>query len=118
MDWLSGFTVIFRQSRWKDNYGVRGVNNLHWVHAFGIVDNDQRPTTEIDELKAKDIYALSVNSVESIYYHPDIQKRVVEHHTINSTDASQLLGDAKTAALAAIRPCICTLSTRAAEKKS
>jgi ABC-type lipoprotein export system ATPase subunit len=95
--------------------GIRDADTLHWVRAFGIVDNDGR--TDIATLKDKGIYALSVFSVESIYYHPDIQRRIAERHAlVTGGDAAARLGDAKTAALAAIKPHIQRLSERIAEK--
>ena len=33
--------------------GIREANDLHWLHAFGIVDNDRRTQDDIDRLKRK-----------------------------------------------------------------
>ncbi|MBT5809667.1 MAG: AAA family ATPase, partial [Rhodospirillaceae bacterium] len=57
---------------------IRESDNLHWIHAFGIIDNDGRSDDEIERLKDQGIYALSVFSVESIYYHPQIQRAATE----------------------------------------
>lgn len=60
---------------------VRGLNNaqaLHWMEAYGIVDRDNRGEEEVAELQASNIFALSQYSVESLYYHPDIIKAVLE----------------------------------------
>ena len=98
-------------------FGIRGAGDLHWLHAFGIVDNDRRAQADIDRLKAKGVYAVSVFSVESIYYHPDVQRRVVERHaTVTGDNASTRLNNAKRAAVAAITPHIPRLSQRAIEK--
>jgi ABC-type lipoprotein export system ATPase subunit len=97
--------------------GIRDADTLHWVSAFGIVDNDSRTAADIANLKGKGIYAISVFSVESIYYHPNIQRRIAERHSaVTGEDADTLLGNAKTAALAAIRPQIKHLSERVADK--
>jgi len=96
---------------------IRDSDNLHWVHAFGIVDNDRRPETDINLLKEKGIYALPVFSVESIYYHPHIQDLIAQRHAVvTGNDESKLLASAKIAAIEAIKPCIKRLSDRTAEK--
>jgi ABC-type lipoprotein export system ATPase subunit len=97
--------------------GIRGASDLHWLHAFGIVDNDRRTQGEIDALKAKGVYALSVFSVESIYYHPEVQRRVAERHvTVTGEDASIRLASAKSAAISAVTPHIQRLTDRTVEK--
>lgn len=97
--------------------GIRDCVDLHWVHAFGIVDNDRRTQTDIDRLKGKGIYALSVFSVESIYYHPDVQRRVVKRQAeVSGENAATLFANAKAAALAAIEPHVQRLSERTVEK--
>src|SRR5205823_3931565 len=60
--------------------GIRDANELHWVKPFGIVDGDGRQQAELDELKTKGVYAVSAYSIESIYYHIDVQRRVAERH--------------------------------------
>lgn len=96
---------------------IRDSGDLHWLHAFGIVDNDQRTEADINRLKGKGIYALSVFSVESIYYHPCVQCLVAQRHAVvTGDDASTRLANAKTAAIEAIKPHVQRLSARAAEK--
>lgn len=97
--------------------GIRDAADLHWLHAFGIVDNDRRPQADLDRLKCKGVFAVPVFSVESIYYHPDVQRRVVERHVaVTGEDASARLANAKIAAVAAVKPHIQRLSERTAEK--
>lgn len=97
--------------------GVRDAGNLNWLDAFGIVDNDRRTQDDLDYLLAKGVYALSVHSVESIYYHPEIQRRVVERHAaVTGDDALTRLAAAKVAALRAVAPHAQRLSGRAIEK--
>jgi ABC-type lipoprotein export system ATPase subunit len=96
---------------------IRDSDDFHWLHAFGIIDNDRRTEADINRLKGKGIYALSVFSVESIYYHPCIQCLVAQRHAaVTGDDASTRLANAKTAAIDAIKPHIQRLSERTAEK--
>ena len=97
--------------------GIRDATDLHWLAAFGIVDNDRRTQADLDRLKEKGVYAVSTFSVESIYYHPEVQRRVAERHAaVTGEDAAKRLTDAKTAALAAVTPHVQRLSERTAEK--
>lgn len=97
--------------------GIRNSTDLHWVQAFGIVDNDRRPQDDLDDLKAKGIYAVPFYSVESIYYHPKIQERIAKRQAAtNGTDAAKSLNDAKTAVLSAVKQKVEHLSARVAEK--
>jgi ABC-type Mn2+/Zn2+ transport system ATPase subunit len=96
---------------------IRDTTNVHFVNAFGIVDNDRRSRSDINELKDKGIYALSVISVESIYYHPHIQHFIAERQAdITGGDVSVYIANAKEAAIREIRPHIQRLSMRTAEK--
>ncbi len=97
--------------------GIRSANDLHWLHAFGVIDNDGRTATNISDLKARGVYALSVFSVESIYYSTEIQKRVAERHAaIIGGDAAARLADAKSAAISAVTTQVQRLSERIVEK--
>jgi ABC-type lipoprotein export system ATPase subunit len=97
--------------------GIRASQPLHWIEAFGIVDNDRRPQADCDRLKERHVHALSVSSVESIYYHPEIQRRVaVRHSNVTGDDAARLLAEAKSAATKVIAPHVQRLSERIAEK--
>lgn len=58
--------------------GLRAAKDLAWVEAFGIVDRDNRGDAEVATLRADGVFALDWYSVESIYYHPEIQRRVAE----------------------------------------
>lgn len=97
--------------------GIRGATDLHWLNAFGIVDSDRRTSDEVARLNLKGIHAVSVYSVESLYYHPDIQQRVVSRHAaVTGDDATALLQAAKDAALVAIRAHVQRMSERAVER--
>jgi ABC-type lipoprotein export system ATPase subunit len=96
---------------------IRDSDDLHWLHAFGIVDNDRRTESDINRLKEKGIYALSVFSVESIYYHPNVQALIAQRHAaITGDDASISLDNAKNATIEAVKPHVQRLSERVAEK--
>lgn len=59
------------------------------------------------------------NSVESIYYHPNVQSRVAERYaSVTGEAASVRIADAKNAAIGTIRSHIQRLSERTAEKTS
>jgi predicted ATP-dependent endonuclease of OLD family len=65
--------------------GLRGAPDMHWINAWGIVDNDQRSAENIARLREGHIWALSHYSVESLHFHPKIVARVAERQ-------SQLIG--------------------------
>jgi hypothetical protein len=95
---------------------VRDAHNLHWLRAFGIVDNDRRPEEVIAELKKGGVYAVPVFAVESIYYHPRVLERLADRqHQMTGADANQMLREAKAAAIHAIRPHLQRLSERVIE---
>jgi uncharacterized protein DUF4435 len=98
-------------------FGVRSAADLHWLRAFGLVDSDRRTEAEIAKLRAAGVYALDAFSVESIYYHPDVQRRVaVRHAAVTGEDVAGRLVDAKAAAETAIWQHVQRLSERAVER--
>lgn len=95
---------------------IRSAQNLHWLHAFGIVDNDRRTEANINELKKKGVYAVQLYSVESIYYHDEVMQRLAsKQQTLTGANATQSLVQAKSAAIAAIQRHIQRLSERVVE---
>ena len=76
--------------------GLRGARQIAWVEAFGIVDRDNRGDDEVAVLREDRVYALPWYSVESIYYHPDLQARIAQRR-------AQLLGSDSESALQAAR---------------
>lgn len=112
---------IIAKSSWRDVEaavaGIRGASNLHWLKAFGIVDSDGRQVAEIGQLKQRGIYAVPAYSVEALYYHPEIQRRVAERHAaVMGQKPDTLLTDAKNVALAALSQHADRMSRRVAEK--
>jgi ABC-type Mn2+/Zn2+ transport system ATPase subunit len=96
--------------------GIRDAAGLHWLHAFGIIDNDGRTQDEIGKTHAKGVHVLSANSVESIYYHPELQKRVAERQSaVTGANVQEMIDSAKTAALNAVKPHVQRLCERAVE---
>lgn len=98
--------------------GIRGAAGLHWVQAWGLVDNDHRTAEDIEKLKADGVFSLDVFSVESIYYHPEIQRRLsIRQSSLLGGEPQTRIIAAKAAALAAIRSHVERLSQRVAEKE-
>jgi ABC-type cobalamin/Fe3+-siderophores transport system ATPase subunit len=96
---------------------IRDAEELHWLDAFGLIDNDHRPEPEINELREHGIYATVVYSVEGVYYHPDLQRRVAERHArTTGADFNRLVAEANSAAIVAIDGQFQRLSERIAEK--
>lgn len=95
---------------------IRDAQELHWLRAFGIVDNDRRPGDAVAKLKEKGVYAVPVFAVESIYYHMIILERLAARQSeLTGADAARLLEQAKLAAIEAVRPHIQRLSERVIE---
>ncbi|MCC6581421.1 MAG: AAA family ATPase [Phycisphaeraceae bacterium] len=97
--------------------GIKGTAELHWVKPFGLVDNDSSEPERIADLQAKGVIPLNVYSVESIYYHPSVQKLAVERLAkVLGVDSAERLKKANNDAIKAIRDNSKHLSTRIAEK--
>jgi ABC-type cobalamin/Fe3+-siderophores transport system ATPase subunit len=93
---------------------IRASYSLHWLCPFGLIDNDNRNEQEIAELQSQFIYALPHHSVESIYYHTDVQFRVAQRAgALTGENATHLLSEARGAALDALRDHGQRLSERA-----
>ena len=96
----------------KDNcrdveYAVRGLRSaegMHWIAAWGIVDNDQRSPNDISRLRAAGVWALTHYSVESLYYHPKIIERVAKRQAaLTGGNSAVLVKNALTEAVAAAK---------------
>jgi ABC-type cobalamin/Fe3+-siderophores transport system ATPase subunit len=73
--------------------------DLHWLCPFGLIDNDNRTSEQIASLKSNFVYSLPHHSVESIYYHVEIQSRVARRTgALTGDDALMLLSSARAAA--------------------
>jgi ABC-type cobalamin/Fe3+-siderophores transport system ATPase subunit len=74
-------TVIAKESCRDVEYAVRGLRgapDMHWIQAWGLVDNDQRSPDNVQRLREAGIWALTHYSVESLYYHPAIVARLAQ----------------------------------------
>ncbi len=99
--------------------GIKGADELHWVKPFGLVDNDSSDPERIADLLAKGVIPLNVYSVESIYYHPEVQKLAGEKLAeVLGDDLKEKLMKANNDAIRAIRDNVTHLSTRIAEKSA
>jgi ABC-type cobalamin/Fe3+-siderophores transport system ATPase subunit len=97
--------------------GIKGTAELHWVKPFGLVDNDSSEAERITDLQAKGVIPLSVYSVESIYYHPAVQRLAGEKlAAVVGGDLTEKLEKANSDAIKAIRDSSAHLSVRIAEK--
>lgn len=65
---------------------------IHDVEAFGLIDRDDRPCEDIDELAQKGVFALEVYSVEALYYCSEAIAAVA-HQQANSlgVDVNELI---------------------------
>jgi len=69
-------SVISKKGRWNVESSVkaiRGSQDFHWIHPYGIVDGDGYSEEKRMELRRQGIYPLEVHQVESIYYDQNIQ---------------------------------------------
>lgn len=99
--------------------GIKTTSELHWVKPFGLVDNDSSEPERIADLQAKGVIPLNVYSVESIYYHPEVQRLVGEKLTsVVGGDLGGKLEKAKVDAIKAISENAKHLSARIAEKSA
>jgi ABC-type lipoprotein export system ATPase subunit len=84
--------------------GLRGAPDMHWIAAWGIVDNDQRSPEEISRLREAGVWALSHYSVELLYYHSNIVARMAARQAgVIGANASALAKSALGGAVAAAK---------------
>lgn len=84
--------------------GLRGLTGLHWVQAWGIVDNDQRSPEEVTRLRTFGVWALSHYSVEAFYYHRLIIEGVAKRQSVlTGADADAVVSSAIPSAVDAVR---------------
>ena len=83
--------------------GLRDAADLHWIEVWGIIDNDGRTPADVARLKELNIYPLKHFSVEALYYHPAIIRKIAERMAkITNADSGILYDDAITAAVKAV----------------
>ena len=83
--------------------GARASQPLHWLRAFGIADGDGLDADQVIAKRAQGVYALPYYSVEAVYFHPEIIRKVaVRQAHISGDDSSPLAQAAIDAGVAAI----------------
>lgn len=98
--------------------GIREAQNLHWVSAWGIVDDDRRSPEDAKKLVDKGVHIVPVYSVESIYYHPLVQRRLAERTSKVTGDAPDaMLTTASAAVFSAFQAHADRMAARAVEKR-
>ena len=72
--------------------GLRAADRHHWIKSFGIIDRDNRSDAECQKLKESGIVPLDQYSVESLYYHPNTFRGVLDRVSdINGIDIQKTL---------------------------
>jgi len=56
--------------------GSRAGEDFHWLRAFGIADGDGYDQHQIEAKRQRGVYALPFYSVEAVYFHPEIIRRI------------------------------------------
>ena len=98
---------------------IRAANSLHWINAYGIVDNDgQNTTDDVRDLQEQGIYPIDAYSVESIYFDQRLQEEVAKRRTnLTGDDVSSRLEPARAAAINVIKASADLLARLAAVRK-
>lgn len=97
--------------------GVRSTDGLHWVSAWGVVDGDGHDGAAVLAMRSRGIFAVPFYSVESVYYHPEMVRRVARRQAaVTGDDGEARAAAALAAALDKVRPEASRLSVRVAEK--
>lgn len=114
------YTVIPHKTCQEIERSVKAINGVsntqHWLKAFGIIDSDGRSEDDIHKLRENKILAIPFFSVESIYYHPRVQKYLAETQA-GTKDFETLLTKSKQCLLDFAHKNLTHLSERLAEKK-
>ena len=118
---LPNVSVIPKGSSRDVKYAVtslRGSNQLHWIRAFGIVDNDGRAAGELDELRQGGIFPTKCYSVESIYYDLKVMENIAaEFSKVTGDDPKCRIERAKQAGLNAVKESSDHLTQRSSERR-
>ncbi|MCT8327920.1 AAA family ATPase [Albidovulum sediminis] len=83
--------------------GLAGTAALHWLSPIGLVDRDDRTEKEVAELEAKQVFALEVSAIESIFYSSrSLHEMAAVQADIFGIDAAALAAAANQAALSVL----------------
>lgn len=97
--------------------GSRAGEGFHWLRAFGIADGDGYAPDQIEAKREKGVYALPFYSVEAIYFHPQIIRRIaVRQADVYGDDANALTQKALAAGVSSVADHTDRLSQKVAKK--
>lgn len=97
--------------------GAREVKEFHWLGAFGIIDGDGLDPSPTEVKCADGIYPLPYYSVEAIYFHPCVIRKVAERQgAVLEVDGSNLAESAIKSGVMAIKNHTDRLSKNTAKK--
>ena len=98
--------------------GARSTEGLLWLRAFGITDGDGLNANQIATKQCCGTYSLPYYSVEAIYFHPYVIRKIASRFasSVTGDDASLLAECAISAGVAAIKDHTGRLSEKAAKK--
>ncbi len=119
---LPGVSVISKGNCREVEHAVKSLrqaDSLHWVRAFGLVDNDGRDPHDVEHLNSGGIYAIDAYTVESIYYDPSLQAMVAKRlASVDGDDADEKIERARDAAIDALGDSVAKdLAKRAAQRR-
>lgn len=96
---------------------IRDTNEINWVQAYGIVDQDQLTPEKKAALEVKGVFPLSVYSVEGLYYNPTVVAELAKRQCmVLGDDPNQMVENARLALLKAISSEVERLAARMAEQ--
>ena len=97
--------------------GARSTEGLLWLRAFGITDGDGLEANQIALKRCRGTYSLPYYSVEAIYFHPCVIRKIASRQAAVTGDDGSLLAEcAISAGVAAIKDHTDRLSHNAAKK--
>jgi hypothetical protein len=83
--------------------GLRQIEDFHHARAFGIVDGDGMSESFKEKLEAEFVFSLSIHSVESLYYSPEVIASVARRQAATlSASAEELISRARAKALSSL----------------
>ena len=99
--------------------GLHGSYELHYIEGFGLIDRDDRPDNAINRLAEKKVFALSVCSVEALYYCSDAIEAVAQQAKSSQLKADEMIKSAKREAINVLKQdCVAEeMAARRCERK-
>lgn len=99
--------------------GIRQSEGNHWISAFGIIDRDNRSDEECEVLHAEGIIPLVQYSVESLYYHPQMIRSILDRvATVNDIDPESAYESIVDSVVKSIEPHKERLAARLVQRKA